>query len=973
MSTVSQRIPNLFLGISQQPDSRKFPGQVRDAVNVFPDYALGLLKRPGGKYASTLYNANPTGKWFSIIRDQQEKYVSQYADNIFRIWSLIDGSPRLVNMGTNTGVPVACDYTAYQTTLGNYNTAKALTVQRADQLNAAEADYAEALNGQSATTEIEFELDYNYPSGSIQEIIVSGIFLTPTGFYTVKSNNTVVSTATTLPAGYALGTERTDEHPIIASSGVKLFESIVTVAATHTAGQLSSATSALTTAENNYTAAVSDEATKKALFDAEVTDCNITSVPSNAYLKDATADDIELLTLNDYTFILNKKKVVQMKAAVTASLPHQAFVVVNVVAYNAKYQVILGGTTYSYTTAASTAGGVVDAEVIVSGLVSAINTGGIYTATASGPGLYVTRSTAFTVQTRGSTEDDGLYAFQDQVSNVSRLPIQCKDGYKVKIVNTNEIDIDDMWVAFKTTNAATYGPGIWEETTGPGITYELDELTMPHQLVRQSNGSFKYEPVIWEDRTVGDNDTNPLPSFVGSIIKNLFFYRNRLGFLSNETVTLSKAGDYFSFFATSAQTVTADDPIDITASSVRPVSLNYVSPTSVGLVLFGQAEQFLLTTDSDILSPTTAKINTLSNYECDTDVEAVGIGTTLAFLSKTQLYSKILELYDINNSSPPDMYDSTRVVPELIPSTINSLIASPVQSLMSAATIGSDTVYQYKFLQQGEKRPLESWYKWKLTGNLLEQFFDNSTYYAVVTNGTHAYILSHDLTQSNEEGFLTLPTGEKTDVCLDMWVVNPTRTYNSGTDKTRINLPFPHYTSKKLAVVLLGNYIGSTGQLDEQSNGSVLYPTVNVSGSPHYFEIDGDVRGENIVIGYIYDMVVDLPKFYLTRSSESSASTDTTADLIVHRMKIMSGLSGPVTYQVNITGRPTWDNTISVTMPNLYSLNNVNLEADSIHTIPLYQRNNNLLVKIIGDTPFPVSILNLTWEGRYTNGFYTRA
>jgi hypothetical protein len=29
-------------------------------------------------------------------------------------------------------------------------------------------------------------------------------------------------------------------------------------------------------------------------------------------------------------------------------------------------------------------------------------------------------------------------------------------------------------------------------------------------------------------------------------------------------------------------------------------------------------------------------------------------------------------------------------------------------------------------------------------------------------------------------------------------------------------------------------------------------------------------------------------------------------------------------------------------------------------------------VTILGDTPFPVSILGLTWEGRYNNKFYKR-
>ena len=115
MSTISQRIPNLLLGVSQQPDKLKFPGQVVEASNVFPDYALGLLKRPGGKFEAELYNATARGRWFPILRDDTEKYVCQYdtTDGIFRIWGLLDGHPRAVDMGTlaATGQPNACNVT----------------------------------------------------------------------------------------------------------------------------------------------------------------------------------------------------------------------------------------------------------------------------------------------------------------------------------------------------------------------------------------------------------------------------------------------------------------------------------------------------------------------------------------------------------------------------------------------------------------------------------------------------------------------------------------------------------------------------------------------------------------------------------------------------------------------------------------------------------------------------------------------
>ena len=34
MSTVTQQVPNYILGISEQPDELKLPGQVKDLVNA---------------------------------------------------------------------------------------------------------------------------------------------------------------------------------------------------------------------------------------------------------------------------------------------------------------------------------------------------------------------------------------------------------------------------------------------------------------------------------------------------------------------------------------------------------------------------------------------------------------------------------------------------------------------------------------------------------------------------------------------------------------------------------------------------------------------------------------------------------------------------------------------------------------------------------------------------------------------------
>ena len=1147
MTTLSQSIPNLLSGISQQPDSRKRPGQLKDAVNAFPDFALGLLKRPGGKFVADLHNAPTTGKWFPILRDTVEKYVACYENNKFQIWDLIDrtdangnvtthaGSVRVVDMGNHTGQPVACDPAEVLTEANELNDEVDDTSEELTDLHTAETTLAKAIAGQTSTISRLFELTYDYSGEYVKESLKSGIIKDANGKYLVKNDETVVaSQTTTLPAGYALGTERTDEHPLLASQGYRIFEAHLTVAATHTAQNLTDAENAYNNTTPNpntgalpdFNAAETAETTARTNYDTDFNACAIATIPTNtlritqagtglangastaqatattgsgsnmtvdvrvedgqvhvaninaagsnyslddtitltaagfadavrittagsglsngsstgvattavtgtgsgmtvditisggavtaatinaagtgyrngdtvsingqagtvltfsnvelefarpAYLQGATDDDIELLTLNDSTFVLNKQRTVKMRSKLSHATgvdTNRAQVVIAVANNSTAYEILLtqGGTTTTFSHTSSSSGA--SADTVAAALASDITANAAYTATQVGAGVYITSTSAFTVETRGGTSETAIFALTDTISDTNRLPVQSKNGYVVRVVNAEEVEIDDMFVQFSTDGGGEFGTGQWEETVKPGLEYEFDELTMPHRLVRQANGSFTYETVDWNDRLVGDDKTNPKPSFVDHEITHIFFYRNRMGFLSGQNVVLSKAGDLFNFWNTSAQTATNDDPIDISAAGKRPVFLNYVEPTAVGLVLYSTNEQFLLSTDSDILAPTSAKVNAMSAYECDANVESVSLGTSQAFVSKTPLYTRVFELNEISSEQPPLMADITNVVPELIPESIDSLVASPALSIVSLGEIGKSTIYQYRFLARTrDERLLNSWYKWELTGTLLAQFFDSSTFYAVVKNGTDVYVQSFDMTQSSEEGFLTLPTGEKTDVCLDLFHINPHRTYDDSNNTTRVFLPYDTVTGKTFNVVVLGGYIGDTSTISSQSVGAVLSPTIAGNAGNRHVDISGDFRGRDIIIGYNYDMSVKLPTLYRYETGNNQVTNDDVSSLIIHRLKVKTGLSGPVDYKISITGINDWTNTISVTQPNQYQLNNVNMQASSTHVVPIYQRNENLAVEIIGNTPFPVSLLGLDWEGKLNQRFYRR-
>ena len=104
MAAVTQRIPNFLGGVSKQPDDKKVPGQVREAINSYPDPTFGLSKRPGTKWLGNLSstpNEFLNGKWFYINRDPQEQYIGVvYGANI-KIWNVLN--PAATVTVTNNG------------------------------------------------------------------------------------------------------------------------------------------------------------------------------------------------------------------------------------------------------------------------------------------------------------------------------------------------------------------------------------------------------------------------------------------------------------------------------------------------------------------------------------------------------------------------------------------------------------------------------------------------------------------------------------------------------------------------------------------------------------------------------------------------------------------------------------------------------------------------------------------------------
>ena len=109
------------------------------------------------------------------------------------------------------------------------------------------------------------------------------------------------------------------------------------------------------------------------------------------------------------------------------------------------------------------------------------------------------------------------------------------------------------------------------------------------------------------------------------------FFRNRLGILSDENVNLSQPGEFFNFWPKSSIQYTPTDNIDLSCSSEYPAIIYDGIQINAGLLLFTKNQLFMLTTDSDVLSPQTAKINSLSTYNFNFNTNPISLGTTVGF------------------------------------------------------------------------------------------------------------------------------------------------------------------------------------------------------------------------------------------------------------------------------------------------------------------------------------------------------
>ena len=587
----------------------------------------------------------------------------------------------------------------------------------------------------------------------------------------------------------------------------------------------------------------------------------------------------------------------------------------------------------------------------------------------------------FNISAKGGITNSSLEAFQDSVTNISKLPVESFHNRNVQILNSASAE-DDYYVKF-IADDGTKGRGYWQETVARNASPGLNATTMPHQLANTGPTTFTFGPLTYTARQTGDDITSPIPSFIGFPIQSTFFYSNRFGVLSEDNVFFGTANDSFNFFVKSATVQVSSDPIDLNVASVRPVKLSEVLPSPQGLLLFSDRQQFqVYASNSNILTPTTSIIKDLSNYEMDSDIAPVDVGTTAAFITKVPGYSKLftMQLRDVDQG--PLVIDISKVVLEWIPEGINSLTVSPQNSVIMLVDNSTSYLYLFRYFNNGEKDLFQAWTKWQLPGTIQTADIINDSVF-IISQQENEYtlgkiILDEIPTGSSVAGATTI-TGN---TCLDMATrpVKPTSSvnavvYDSTNEVTKIYVPYTPFQNTKGVMLLTVPTadVGTDAAVDADA-GFYLEATerTEIGTGYHYFEVKGDYSSyaDGIVVGYNYDFETTLPKLYYKKDPNTS---DYTATLTISRVTFSVGRTGPVLFKVKADGSDEWRNVEYVTDANIYKADSSPITSEHLFTIPIHQRNTNFELKVTSNFPYPVSLVSMTWEGNYSPRFYKRA
>ena len=697
---------------------------------------------------------------------------------------------------------------------------------------------------------------------------------------------------------------------------------------------------------------------------------------------------IKTVTIADYTFVVNTSIATEMDTSLSAGNITQAIVFVNQVSDKTTYSVTVDGVTVTDDT---TGNSTLSTSTVANDLQSGLNSGLTgFTIARNGPVIHIKKNDGsnFSIDGNDTQGNTQLTVVKNSVQRFTDLPTVSPNGYVVEVKGDEATNFDNYYVKFVTNNGNAFEEGQWEESIEAGIKFKFNYDKMPHVLIRQADGNFRFARVDgdsytlsgvtytlpkWGERTVGDIDSAPNPSFVGNKINNVFFFRNRLGFLTDDNVVLSRVSEFFNFFPETVLSVIDSDPIDVAASHTKVAILKHAVTMGEQLILFSDQTQFVLTSSSDSLTPKTANVVVATEFESSDSAQPVGSGSSIYYLTNKGSFAGVREYITQEDVAIKDASNITIHVPRLIPSNIFKIAVSTNEDvLVMVGTDNPNKLYINRWLYGDNfQKILNSWATFTLNSakSIKNIDFIGTDLFMVIeeANGTSLEKMPFEAEYREPNALFEYHLDHKiTEATSGVSVA-----YNATTDVSTFTVPYRlngamSVIGRYLATGETSTYVNTQGNTIALKAGQLIQTTNTTNGSTATITANGDYRNSKFIIGEPYTMHYRFSQQRLTEGGSNNAGEIVSGRLQLHHFYIKFEDTG--FFQVEVTPENRDTSTHKFTGRLLgaasSSIGQINLETGTFR-VPIMSRADRVDIDVKNDTFLPTQLSSAEYEAMF--------
>lgn len=329
--------------------------------------------------------------------------------------------------------------------------------------------------------------------------------------------------------------------------------------------------------------------------------------------------------------------------------------------------------------------------------------------------------------------DDGgdgslIRGVADEVESIDRVSVIHSVGKVVKVRSRNAAEAFYLKaVAKDATIISGYTEVTWVEGAGVehSITGGIIYATPSGGNLYLASSAGLLNVILPADHptfsvsTAGDADSSPAPFFIGRPVTYLGTFQNRLLVGSGGVLAVSRTADYLNFFRTTVLTLPADDAFEMQPTGSEGDNLRHSTMYDQDIVLFGDNRQYVIR-GSAPLTPTSANMAVMANYEDVADAAPVSAGGFIFYAKRGETYSGVHQIQPGQTENSPESFPASSQVDSYISGGVVELAsATGSPSLLFVRTTGSrNSLYCFAYLDKQDGRKMDSWSRWDFNQTL---------------------------------------------------------------------------------------------------------------------------------------------------------------------------------------------------------------------------------------------------------------